>query len=37
MDEFLKDAEPFLDYSDLKILKAMSSDETVSKLSLIHI
>jgi len=31
MEEFLKDAEVFLDYSDLKILRAVSRDETVSK------
>ncbi len=31
MEEFLKDAEVFLDYSDMKILRAVSRDETVSK------
>ena len=30
MEEFLKDAEVFLDYSDLKILRAVSRDETAS-------
>ncbi|RLI83384.1 hypothetical protein DRP07_03505 [Archaeoglobales archaeon] len=30
MEEFLKDAEVFLDYSDMKILRAVSRDETVS-------
>ncbi len=31
MEEFLRDAEVFLDYSDMKILRAVSRDETASK------
>ncbi|MBO8182215.1 MAG: hypothetical protein H0Z28_05405 [Archaeoglobus sp.] len=30
MEEFLRDAEVFLDYSDLKILRAVSRDETAA-------
>jgi tetratricopeptide (TPR) repeat protein len=30
MEEFLRDAEAFLDYSDLRILRAVSRDETAS-------
>jgi tetratricopeptide (TPR) repeat protein len=31
MEEFLKDAEVFLDYPDMKVLRAISRDETVSR------